>query len=232
MAQDETQTGDSAKGLLRDYGGAILVAVLIAFLIRSFLIEAYRIPSQAMRPTLEAGDTVFVAKWPFGLRFLGSKSKLTSPRPPAYGEVVVFSPPSDPTRDYIKRVVGMPGDTVALRSGKLLLNGKAIALPSAKHEICGTEELPDAKRFPTCWEPPLMENFGPEKVPADSVFVLGDLRTEAPEAKKNRNWGIVPMSALKAKALWIWLSIEPPSGSGSGNWFSRIRFERMFEPIP
>src|SRR5687767_14523778 len=114
MARDAA--GSTTSQLIRDYGGAILVAVAVALASRFFGIEAYRIPSPAMRPTLEPGDTIFVSKSAFGLRFPGAAAPFTGGRPPARGEIVVYSPPIDPGRDYIKRVIGLPGDSVELRA--------------------------------------------------------------------------------------------------------------------
>jgi signal peptidase I len=226
-----SQPAESSLRLARDYGGAIVIAVAVALVIRFFLFEAYRIPSSAMRPALEPGDTIFVAKWPFGLRFPWSEEALTSPRKPEYGEVVVFSPPADPRRDYVKRVIGLPGDTIALREGKLWLGDKAAVDPASVKANCGNEKLPSGFDYPVCWEPPLGEDFGPITVPPDSVFVLGDLRSQANDSRKSKGWGVVPITSLKGSAWWIWLSIEPRGQSAPSSWFSRIRFERMFQRV-
>jgi signal peptidase I len=221
----------SARGTLRDYGAAILVAVLLALLIRSFLIEAYRIPSASMKPTLEAGDTIFVWKSAFGLRLPGARTPISGTRQPRHGEVVIFSPPSDPARDYIKRVVGMPGDVVELKRGQLWLNGRNVTQDHGASALCGQERL-HGVAYGVCWEPPLLEDQAPVKVPPGSVFVLGDLRTRSSELGRRAGIGIIPMDAIKAKALLIWLSIEPRgSAAPASGWFSRIRFERMFRSI-
>jgi signal peptidase I len=221
-----------AKKLLRDYGWAVLAAVLIALVIRFFVIEAYRIPSPAMRPTLEPGDTIFVAKWPFGLRFPGAESAFTGGRPPARGEVVVFTAPGEPGRDYIKRIVGLPGDTVEVAKGKVILNGKELAVAASKNEVCGRERFDDGFEYGVCWEPPILEDSRPERVPEGQVFVVGDARTQTPDGRGRRAWGLVPAQALKGKALWVWLSIEPPGAAANqSGWFSRIRFERMLRRV-
>ena len=221
---------DSTR-ILRDYGSTVVIAVLIAVAIRFFVIEAYRIPSQAMRPTLEAGDTIFVAKWPFGLHFPGAADSLTQGRLPERGEVVVFSSPSDQRRDYIKRVVGMPGETVEIKAGHLLLNGTEMTF-SRQSSTCGTESLPDGMSIPACWEPPLMEDFPKVTVPRDSVFVIGDFRARnSGNHGAEKTWGLVPRSMLRGKALWIWLSVETQASGESGSWFPRFRFDRMFKRI-
>jgi signal peptidase I len=209
-----------------DYGGAILGAVIVAVLLRVYVIEAYRIPTSAMHPTLEPGDTIFVAKWPLGFD-----------RKVDRGDVVVFASPAEPDRDYIKRILGLPGDTVEVRKGRVSLNGKELPTPGAKRDAaCATEEYPAAsggtRSHEVCWEPPLNEDFGPEKVPDGSVFVLGDLRSTGPaDAHKRRTWGIVPIAAIKGRAKWIWLSVEPRVPGMSGVRFPNFRFERMFRRI-
>ncbi len=223
------QPKSSFRQALKDYGGAVVIAILVALAIRFFLIEAYRIPSSAMKPTLESGDTIFVSKWEFGLRLPWSASRLTQGRPPRYGEVVVFSFPDESQVDYLKRIVGLPADTVQVQKGKLILNGELRDFSNSTNAVCGQEKLP-GKDYEICWEPPILEDFGPEKISRDSVFVLGDLRSQSPDARRQRSWGIVPLTAIKGRALWTWLSIEP-AGLGRVSWFSRIRFERMFKEI-
>ncbi len=205
--------------ILKHYGFAVLIAVFLALFIRFFLIEAYRIPVVAMRPTLEAGDTIFVSKWDFGI----------FKRKPRYGEVILFSPPEDPGVDYIKRVVGLSGDTVEIKNGKVILNSQVLEVPTSTQSICGKEKILETV-YPVCWEPPLIEDREPLKIPQDSIFVLADLRTQLP-GKAKRGWRVIPLSSLKGKPRWIWLSITPSLRSGESSWFSRIRFERMFRDI-
>lgn len=207
------------KNLLRDYGTAICIAVILALLIRIFVVEAYRIPTYAMKPALEAGDTILVLK-------LFKKGKL-----PYYGDVIIFSPPAEPHIDYIKRVVALPGDVIEIRQGKLILNSTGRVNPNMPdNALCGIEQLPH-KSYQVCWDPPLLNDLPPTQIPPNSLFVLGDLRTQPQDIRKQKGWGMIPVSSIKAKALWIWLSIEPPTLRGESSWFSRIRFERMFKAI-
>lgn len=212
---------------LKDYGGAVLAAIVIALIVRFFVIEAYRIPSATMRPTLEPGDTIFVAKWPYGLRVPFKRSPVVRGRAPRRGEIVVFSLPEDPAREFIKRVIALPGDTIELRKGKPIVNGAHLTVSDSPDAVCGRETNGDVMHG-VCWEPPLLPDMAPEKVPEGSIFVLGDLRTDPKDIRKNLGWGLVPMQNISARALWVWLSIEPKRGSG---WFSRIRFYRMFKEI-
>jgi signal peptidase I len=224
--------------LIRDYGMTIFAAVVVALLIRFFVVEAYRIPSAAMKPTLEPGDTIFVAKWPFGLRIPGFATPLTKGGQPERGDVVVFALPAEPRRDYIKRVLGLPGDEVAVKKGELILNGRTLRVDPASAKPCTAERLPAGRAFEVCSEPPLIEDFGPTKVPAGEVFVVGDFRAqntaEHPDPRRDRHsrgWGLVPISALKGRALWVWLSVEPHTSGVPSSWFPQFRFDRMFRRI-
>ena len=210
------------KKVLRDYGSAILIAVTVAVLIRYFAIEAYRIPTSAMRPTLEPGDTIFVTKWPIGFN-----------RKVDRGDVLVFGSPTEPGRDYVKRVLGLTGDTVEVKKGRFSLNGKpAAAAGESPTAACGHEVISPARSYNVCWELPLNEDFGPVKVPENAIFVLGDLRNQsASDLKKRRSWGIIPLEAVKGRAQWIWLSVEPHNNGISPARFPNFRFERMFRRI-
>ncbi len=214
---------ESARKLLRSYGGAIGAAIFIALIIRFFVIEAYRIPSTAMKPTLEPGDTIFVSKLDYGF--------WTTRKLPGYGEVLVFSFPEHPDVDYIKRVVALPGDRVAVQGGQVILNGKVIFKPSKTNAACGEETLPGTT-YSVCREPPLIHDMAELPVPQGFVFVIGDQRSRPPGGVfAGKGWGMVPLENIKGKALWVWLSVEPRGFAGETGLFSRIRFERMFRRI-
>ena len=224
--------------ILRDYFLTALIAVLAALLIRNFILEAYRIPSLAMKPTLLPGDVIFVAKWPF---------KIQENTIPKRGDVVIFSEGVDADlsmgSDYIKRVIGLPGDLVAVHKGQVFLNGKSLyVIKNPRHEECALEILPEGRSFGICSEPPLLSEVQPLKVPADSVFVVGDYRSRSTQKsavgpneeveKKPKGWGIIPISSIKGRALWIWLSIDPHLDFGeSTNWPPRLRIDRMFREV-
>lgn len=216
----------TTRKLIRDYAGTVLGAVAVALLIRFYIIEAYRIPTMAMRPTLEPGDTVFVAKAPWGTKIFGSAQ-------PQRGDVILFRSEDPSPRDYIKRIVALPGETVELRKGALWINGKAVKESVPANSSCGTESLPaqnasQEKATGVCHEPPVPENLAPIQVPNDMFFVLGDFRSlsQMDLSLKGKSWGIIPSSWIKGKALWIWLSVDPPTGG-----FPKIKFERMFRRI-
>lgn len=220
----------SSNRILRDYGIAIGGAILVAFFIRFFFMEAYRMPSRAMTPAVEAGDTLFVSKMAYGVRVFGSDKKLFA-SPAQYGDVVVFEFPDEPGREYIKRVVGLPGDTVVFRNGRLILNDNFTTHIDTLDDFCGMERLPSGKSYSVCWETPFVNFAEPVKVGEGEIFVIGDLRTEPPESRRLKAYGKLPLSSVKGKATLIWLSILPPGSETGGDWFSRIRFDRMFKRI-
>lgn len=219
----------STRKLIRDYGGTVLGAVIVAFVIRNTIIEAYRIPTPAMRPTLEPGDTVFVVKKPFGVNFLGHKKV-------ERGQVVLYRPDDGNGRDYIKRVIGMPGEVVQIKKGNLFINDKSVAVTLGPSSNCVSETLPGILPAPVCFEPPALSDYGPQKVPEGSFFLLGDFRTSTQNelSSKGISWGMIPASWIRGEALWVWLSIEPalPSEVGSSpGRFPKMRVERMFRRI-
>lgn len=214
-----SSTRDPNRKLIREYGITIVFTVIVSLIIRIFIIEAYRIPTVAMRPTFEPGDTVFVGKWPV--------------KPPRRGDLILYSPEDSDKRDYIKRVVGVGGDTIEIKQGRLLINDKVIepTLPATAGG-CGTEVLPnmdagaDGVEHTLCLQPPAMPDVARQVVPAGSVYVLGDLRSgkQLEPLDQGKSWGLISLDALKGQVLCIWLSVEP----GSSGFFPKFRFDRMF----
>lgn len=207
----------SNSTILREYGITILIAVGIAFLIRTYCIEAYRIPSSTMTPTLLPGDVIFAGKWDQWMK----KTPL-----PERGEVIVYSDrdENDSSIDYIKRVLALPGDRISLKDGTLFI-----------HKTVGQ------KSGQTPLTPVNAENFGPIILSSNSVFVIGDSKCSPDknaDPKSNKKcWDIIPVSAIKGKALWIWLSIDsqpvgtPIAGTNTSRWFPHLRMDRMFRRI-
>ncbi len=218
-----------ARKILRDYGLAIGGSILVALFIRFFLLEAYRMPSRAMQPAVEPGDTLFVSKFAYGFRIPGADTRL-SEAAPRYGDVAVLEFPEEPGRNYIKRILGLPGDKVKIERGIAFLNGARVTAPLEENSTCGTEKLPDGPTYTVCLEPPLLTMEQEITVPPGQVFVAGDLRSTPLESRRLKVYGLVPYGLLQGRAQFVWLSIQPP-GSGGGDWFSRIRFERLFKGI-
>lgn len=207
---------EPASLVLRDYGITIAVAVVLALIIRGYVIETYRIPSPSMRPTLEPGDTLFVSKAAYGWRRVSLV--------PKRGDVIVFSTLNN-QKDYIRRVLGLPGEKVEVKQGKLLINDQPAEVISGQGG-CGTETV-SGFSHPVCYEPPSIENFAPQVVPPQSVFVMGDFRSRlANHSLLDRSWGMVSLDLIKGKAALIWLSVRP-----GGGWFPQIRFDRMMQEV-
>ena len=182
------------KSKLREYIEAILLAIVIAFFIRTFVIQAYKIPSGSMKPTLQIGDHILVSKFNYGVKLPFLRSTLIPIGTPKRGDILVFIYPEDRSKDFIKRLVGLPGDTIEIRNKKILLNGAPL---NDAHGV-----YVDNLIIPASVQP--RDNFGPVTVPAESIFVMGDNRDESYDS---RFWGFVKMQDVLGKALiiyWSW----------------------------
>jgi signal peptidase I len=194
------------KSTVREYAEALGVALLLALVIRTFVVQAFKIPSGSMLPTLQIGDHILVNKFVYGPRLeipltqlsLGQLPGLRAPRP---GDVVVFVWPKDRSKDFIKRVVAVEGQTVELRQKQLYVDGKPWDDPHATYG--------KGRSGPS-------ESFGPVTVPPGNVFVMGDNRDQSYDS---RFWGPVPIADIKGQALIIYWSWDGPD-----RW---VRWERI-----
>lgn len=192
-------TTSKKKSVFREYFEAILIAVILALIIRTFVIQAFKIPSGSMLPTLLIGDHLLVNKFIYGIRVPFSGKVLISITEPEKGDVVVFKFPKDRSIDYIKRVVGVPGDTVEITDKEVFINGKAVEDP---HAHIGSTTILNSGESPR-------DNFGPVLVPEDRIFVMGDNRDNSYDS---RFWGFVDQKDILGKAFilyWSW-DIEKP----------------------
>ncbi len=187
----ESQTGPKPKSRLRENVEAILLAILLALFIRTFVVQAFKIPSGSMEDTLLIGDHILVNKFIYGVRMPFSNKTIVPVAEPKRGDIVVFKFPQDPKMDFIKRVVGIPGDTVECRNKVVYVNGEPEASAYAVHKDAFI--LRNNPR----------DNFGPIKVPADSLFVMGDNRDRSNDS---RFWNFVNYSELRGKAFMIYWS--------------------------
>ena len=202
------------KSIAREYTEAILIALLLALLIRTFIIQAFKIPSGSMENTLLIGDHILVSKFRYGthipneIPFLDIKlfdDIVLFSKVPQRGDIIVFKFPKDERRDFIKRVIGLPGDFLEVRRQKNYINDKLYEDTHARH----TEPASDSSLVPR-------DDFGPVLVPEGYVFVMGDNRENSQDS---RYWGFLNVQKIRGKALmiyWSWNSIE--------NW---VRFERF-----
>lgn len=182
------------RGKLVEYGEALVVAVLLAIAIRGVAVQAFKIPSGSMLPTLLVGDHLLVSKFLYGVRVPYTDWRLLRLRAPKRGDIVVFAYPVDDSKDFIKRVIGEPGDTVELRDKAVYVNGALIDDPWGVHD--------DRTVFPEGLE--RRDNFGPVRVPEGQFFVMGDNRDRSYDS---RFWGFVEDARIRGKAFilyWSW----------------------------
>jgi signal peptidase I len=189
--------GVGKKSLWREYGEALIIALVLALVVRAFVIQAFSIPSGSMVPTLLVGDYLLVNKFIYGIRNPFTNKVWIPVSTPKRWDIVVFIYPQDPSKDYIKRVVGLPGETVQIINKKLYVNGEHLETP---HSVTTDPTVIPAPTSPL--ESP-RDNFGPVVVAKDSYFVLGDNRDQSYDS---RFWGPVPMDALRGKAMIIYFS--------------------------
>ncbi len=191
------------KSFLREYGEALGFALILALIIRAFLFQAFSIPSGSMEKTLLVGDYLLVNKFIYGIRNPFTNKVVIPIGTPQRGDVVVFIYPMDPDKDYIKRIIGLPGDRIQIINKKLLVNGKPLETPQAHYD--------DSLLIPPPHGPAESprDNFGPVTVPPDKYFVMGDNRDHSYDS---RFWGFVPMDAFKGKAMIIYFSWEGAPG--------------------
>ena len=185
------QSQRPVKPLWREYGEALFVALILALVIRTFVVQAFKIPSESMVKTLLVGDHLLASKFSYGIKIPFTHTYIYKGEDPVKGDIIIFEYPNDPSVDYIKRIVGTPGDTIEVRNKQLFRNGE----PVKESFVRFTE--PDRIQ-------PVRDNFGPVTVPADKYFVMGDNRDNSMDS---RFWGFVDRSAIRAKAwriYWSW----------------------------
>jgi len=183
---------------LREYAEAIIIALILALFIRTFVVQAFKIPSGSMEPTLEIGDHILVNKFIYGIQIPFTSIRLFPLENPQRGDVVVFIYPLDRSKDFIKRVVAVEGDSVKIINKKLYINGSEVVDSHAVFKEDGVFPAEIQKR----------DNFGPITVPKGNIFVLGDNRDRSLDS---RFWGFVPLEDLRGKAFiiyWSWNSQE------------------------
>ncbi|MGB9629930.1 MAG: signal peptidase I [Thermodesulfobacteriota bacterium] len=183
------------KKFFKEYIEPIIIAILIALFIRTFIVQAFKIPSSSMEPTLLVGDHILVNKFIYGVKIPFSEKKLFSYKTPKRGDIIVFIFPKDPSKDFIKRVIGLEGEKVEIIQNKIYINDQLINDPWGHYS-----EQSDLKRFF-----PSIDRYGPYVVPKDSLFVLGDNRDNSQDS---RFWGFVHLNAVKGKAFIIYFSLD------------------------
>ncbi len=241
----ETSTPPAARrGLARrvgrglfEWAKSVSLALLLFLVLRAFLVEAFKIPSGSMEGTLLVGDFLLVNKLVYGAEVPFTGKRLPAIRQPANGDVIVFQWPEDPTKNFVKRLVGLPGDTVGMKDGLLIRNGKKLNERYTRHvdphyDPAGDEfhwQRGFLTRVARAERPyrPSRNNWGPLVVPARHYFVLGDNRDNSLDS---RYWGFVPDSLVRGSPLIVYYSYVPDS-STSLDWVRHVRWKRLFSRV-
>jgi len=200
------------KSLIREYVEAIVIAVLLALVLRQFAVQAFTIPSGSMMDTLLIGDYILVNKFLYGAEIPLTDIHLPGIRSPARGDIIVFKYPNDESRDFIKRIVAVGGDTIQVRDNRVWLNGKLLDEPSVRPGSFHTTPSTHCGYLYAC---------EPLRVPRDSYFVMGDNRDNSQDS---RYWGFVKREKIRGKAFLIYWS-----WNGDSHW---LRWRRLGHYLP
>ena len=207
------------KSIAREYFESLVIAVILALFVRTWVFQAFKIPTGSMEQNLLVGDHLIVNKMVFGPAATWLERALMPTRPIRRGDVIVFKYPKEPERDFIKRVIGLPGDRIELRRKTVYVNGEPLDEPYVQYlqppspagQIRGGD---------------LREEYGPVTVPPDQYFMMGDNRDNSEDS---RYWGFMPRSYVKGEALFIYYSFED---SGSlASIFTSTRWGRILDPV-
>ncbi len=221
---------------LWDWAKILIVAVGLFGVLRTFIVEAFKIPSGSMERTLLVGDFLLVNKMVYGAELPMLHRRLPALRTPQHGDVIVFEWPKDRSKNFVKRLVGLPGDTLAMRDGALIRNGVALAEPYVTHSDPETDPVWDEFRWQSDFlvrtagaavaYHPSRNNWGPLVVPQEQYFVLGDNRDNSLDS---RYWGFVPDSLLRGRPEVVYFSFAPDSTDFA--WLTHIRWMRLGERV-
>jgi signal peptidase I len=234
---DKERTADGTRGPLSkgrwawEWTKSFIIAFGLFLIIRTFLVEAFRIPTGSMESTLLVGDFLLVNKAVYGARVPFARARTPAVAEPLRGDIVVFVPPHEPGRNYVKRLIGVPGDTLEMRSKVLYRNGQ----PQVERYVHTTDPA-DAYVSGMFWQceyapaempgdacRPTRDNWGPIVVPEARYFMMGDNRDDSEDS---RYWGFVERAAIRGRPLFVYYSFNPASGRAVP-WLSSIRWSRF-----
>jgi signal peptidase I len=225
------------KSVVREYFESIIIAVILALFVRTWVVQAFKIPTGSMENNLLIGDHLLVNKFIFGPTPLALGRAVLPVRSIRRGDIVVFKYPDEPDRDFIKRVIGLPGETIELRNKKVFVNGRPLDEPYVHFLTPPSNDYQEVTSYD------VRERFGPVTVPAAQYFVMGDNRDNSQDS---RYWGFLPRGYVKGKALMIYWSYESgredyiDEGLGASikrlgsvviHFFTKTRWERLFRQI-
>ncbi len=209
---DRWKKAPAARQTLVDYSQSFFPVLLFVLVIRSFVFEPFRIPSGSMMPTLLQGDFIFVKKYSYGLRLPVLETKVIETGEPERGDVVVFRLPASPNINYIKRIVGLPGDTVEYRDHQLTINGELVAQQRAADYTVNAprfiEQLGEDNHNIFIHSPRNTTGEGVYVVPEGKFFVMGDNRDRSKDSRFLNDVGYIPETHLVGEAARIWLHLD------------------------
>jgi signal peptidase I len=240
-SRDEGDIGEQPEGtedrrtvmrdILGDWAKSLVVALAIFLVVRTFVVEAFKIPTSSMENTLLVGDFLLVNKAVYGGHVPGTHLAFGALRQPRRGDVVVFHPPHEPERNYVKRLLGVPGDTLEMHDKTLYVNGSPLDEPYARHvDNRGDTVHPDMDwqsnhliaAQPDAYHP-TRDNWGPIVVPDGEYFFLGDNRDNSEDS---RYWGFVDREQIRGRPWLVYYS-QAPHGAANLPWYKRVRWGRL-----
>jgi signal peptidase I len=207
------------KSTAREYFESIVIAVILALFVRTWVFQAFKIPTGSMENNLLIGDHLLVNKFVFAPTASALERAILPVSRIERGDIVVFKYPEDPERDFIKRVIGLPGDTLEVRRKAVHINGQPLDEPYV-HFLQPASAAGEITSYD------VRENYGPVTVPPGHYFVMGDNRDNSQDS---RYWGFLPAGYVKGKALFVYWSYE--SGGGLGNLLTGTRWSRLLHQI-
>jgi signal peptidase I len=207
------------KSTAREYFESIVVAVILALFIRTFVVQAFKIPTGSMKPNLLVGDHLLVNKFVFAPAASALEKALLPMRAIRRGDVIVFKFPEEPERDFIKRVIGLPGDSLELKNQTVFINGQPLVEAYAHYLFPPADER-QTDGFD------LRRKYGPVTVPGGHFFMMGDNRDDSQDS---RFWGFLPQHYVKGRALFIYWSFDVPDDGSSAGFAPR--WGRLFHQI-
>jgi len=212
------------KSVAREYFESLVIAVILALFIRTFVVQAFKIPTGSMEQNLLIGDHLLVNKFVFGASLSSLERTLLPMKDIARRDVIVFKYPEEPERDFIKRVVGLPGDQIEVRRKRVFVNGERLDEPYVHYmdqpplpEDMAANDVQVSSGDPR-------ESYGPVTVPPNHYFVMGDNRDNSQDS---RYWGFLPRDYVKGKALVIYWSYD----SEAGNILTGTRWSRLLHQV-
>ena len=240
-ADNKTSANESSRkvGVGRwawEWVKSIVIAFSLFLVIRTFIVEAFRIPTGSMEKTLLVGDFLLVNKAVYGASLPLTKKHLPAFKEPARGDVIVFIPPHEPDKNYVKRLIGVPGDTLEMHNKVLFRNGKSQVEPYAQHTDPNNDVYAPSMYWQCEYRPlkqkdedcrPTRDNWGPVVVPSGHFMMLGDNRDDSEDS---RYWGFVDRNAIKGKPLFIYYSFDS-STERPFPWITQIRWGRIGNTI-